>query len=114
MFYRRQGAFLALLHALEATDFHNENLIAVGSHPMLVDLESLFHAQPREGDTSHARSTAEFLMANSVLRVGLLPQRQWDKDGIQSIDLSGLGGEHSQLYPWRVPLWKRVVLMKCA
>src|SRR5262249_16686647 len=29
-FYERQGAYLALLYALEAIDFHSENLIAAG------------------------------------------------------------------------------------
>jgi len=42
-FYERQGEYLALLYALDATDFHNENLIAAGEHPVLVDLEALFH-----------------------------------------------------------------------
>src|SRR5262249_48799495 len=46
-FYERQGGYLALLYALEATDFHYENLIAAGEHPVLIDLESLFH--PRLG-----------------------------------------------------------------
>ncbi|MFN0250290.1 MAG: DUF4135 domain-containing protein [Kofleriaceae bacterium] len=32
-FYTRQGELLALLYAIEATDFHFENLIAVGEHP---------------------------------------------------------------------------------
>ena len=39
-FYARQGEYLALLYALEATDFHYENVIAVGEHPILVDLET--------------------------------------------------------------------------
>ena len=42
IFYERQAAFLALLYALEATDFHFENLGA-GEHPVLLDLEALFH-----------------------------------------------------------------------
>ncbi len=46
-FYERQGGYLALLYFLEATDFHLENLIAAGEHPVLVDLEALFH--PRVG-----------------------------------------------------------------
>src|SRR5262249_35989067 len=36
-FYERQGGYLALLYALEATDFHYENLIAAGEHPVLID-----------------------------------------------------------------------------
>src|SRR3954463_13872996 len=33
-FYQRQGGYLALLSALAATDFHSENLIAAGEHPV--------------------------------------------------------------------------------
>ncbi len=46
-FYERQGAHLALLYALGATDVHFENVIAAGEHPMLIDLETLLH--PQEG-----------------------------------------------------------------
>src|SRR5207253_635076 len=42
-FYERQGGYLALLYAIGAADFHYENLLAVGDHPVLVDLEGLFH-----------------------------------------------------------------------
>ena len=37
-FYERQGGYLALLYMLQATDFHHENLIAAGEHPVLLDL----------------------------------------------------------------------------
>ena len=47
-FYQRQGGYLAILYALEATDFHFENLIASGEHPVLIDLESLFHPRSRK------------------------------------------------------------------
>src|SRR5262249_22139482 len=46
-FYQRQGAYLALLYVLEATDLHCENLIAAGEHPVLVDLEAIFHPRCR-------------------------------------------------------------------
>src|SRR5262249_24423962 len=42
-FYERQGEYLAILYALQATDFHFENVLACGEHPVLVDLEALFH-----------------------------------------------------------------------
>jgi hypothetical protein len=75
-FYERQGGYLALLYVLEATDFHYENLIAAGEHPMLVDLEALFHPRPEElASTAQARRHWETL-AHSVLRVGLLPHGQ--------------------------------------
>ncbi len=49
-FYERQGEYLAILYILEATDFHFENLMACGEHPILVDLEALFHPRLREFD----------------------------------------------------------------
>src|SRR5207247_4036470 len=75
-FYERQGGYLALLYALEATDFHFENLIASGEHPVLVDLEALFH--PRTGGSDPGEPILELeshALEHSVLRVGLLPQR---------------------------------------
>jgi type 2 lantibiotic biosynthesis protein LanM len=95
-FFQRQGSFLALLYALEAVDFHMENLIAYGEHPVLVDLESLLH--PRV-DSEGPVQSATAIMEHSVLRVGLLPQRLWASDKSDGVDLSGLGGEEGQLLP---------------
>ncbi|HXF60296.1 MAG TPA: type 2 lanthipeptide synthetase LanM family protein, partial [Caldilineaceae bacterium] len=102
-FYRRHGAYLALLYALNATDFHFENLIAAGEHPVLIDLETLFHPRFDTFDTAQADGVAEQLMANSVLQIGLLPQRLWSSDDYAGIDISGLGGAAGQLSPDRMP-----------
>lgn len=102
-FYERQGAYLALLYALEATDFHSENLIAAGEYPVLVDLESLFHLRTEGMDITQSDLPTANQMAYSVLRVGLLPQRLWANAESEGIDLSGLGGKAGQLTPYRVP-----------
>jgi type 2 lantibiotic biosynthesis protein LanM len=102
-FYRRQGGYLALLYALEATDFHYENLIAAGEHPVLIDLEALFHPRPQEPDAARADQRAGSALAFSVLRVGLLPQRLWFDAESEGVDLSGLGGAAGQLTPQPVP-----------
>ena len=47
-FYERQGSYLALFYVLEATDLHQENIIAAGEHPYPVDLEALFHPRMRD------------------------------------------------------------------
>ena len=51
-FYERQGAYLALLYVLEATDVHFDNSIACGEHPFLVDLETLFHPRTNSAPAS--------------------------------------------------------------
>jgi lantibiotic modifying enzyme len=70
-FYRRQGALLALLYAVDATDLHHEDLVAAGDQPVLVDVETLFH--PDLGPVGAADPAAAALRA-SVTRTALLPQ----------------------------------------
>lgn len=45
-YYFRYGALLAAFDAISGTDIHFENLVAEGSHPVIVDLETIF--QPSE------------------------------------------------------------------
>lgn len=105
-FYERQGGYLALLYALQAVDFHFENLIASGEHPVLIDLESLFHQQSAEFESKYSEQIAWDHFNRSVLRVGLLPQRIWFSADYEGIDVSGLGGTAGQLSPQPVPFWE--------
>jgi class II lanthipeptide synthase len=102
-FYERQGAYLALLYALEATDLHHENLLAAGEHPVLIDLEALFHPRFGENQATDAIVVAQNELSHSVLRVGLLPLRLWANDETEGVDLSGLSTEGEQLSPLPVP-----------
>jgi type 2 lantibiotic biosynthesis protein LanM len=86
-FYSRIGSLLALLYLLEGNDFHYENIIAVGEHPVLIDLESFF-CPPLDGDGSETLDT-------SVLRVGLLPNRLAASGNMPEI--SGLSDAEGQL-----------------
>jgi type 2 lantibiotic biosynthesis protein LanM len=102
-FYKRQGGYLALLYALEATDFHHENIIASGEHPILIDFEALFHYRlETKVNNLEQQTTATKEFFYSVLRVGLLPQRIWANDDSDGIDLSGIGGRGDQLTPFKV------------
>jgi len=107
-FYERQGGCLALLYAIEATDFHYENLIAAGEHPVLIDLESLFHPNPKGIDILETDEFAFKTIAYSVLRVGLLPERIWSNAEYEGIDVSGLGGKEGQLSPDHLPYWEGI------
>jgi type 2 lantibiotic biosynthesis protein LanM len=107
-FYERQGAYLALLYAIEATDFHFENLIAAGEHPVLVDLESLFHPRPESLKATQSDLPTDQRIAYSVLRVGLLPERFWTNAESEGIEMSGLGGKAGQLTPSPVPYLEAV------
>jgi type 2 lantibiotic biosynthesis protein LanM len=105
-FYRRQGSYLALLYALDAADLHNENLLAAGEHPVLVDLEALFHPRVDAAGATPV-NPATGALDRSVWQVGLLPRRVWsDQDSI-GVDISGLGGQPGQMNPHRLVSWEK-------
>jgi type 2 lantibiotic biosynthesis protein LanM len=76
-FFRRAGAWLALLHCFAATDIHQENMIAAGDHPVPIDLETILQPSAEEhkiGEPeAQAFDAAMEIIANSVMTVGLLP-----------------------------------------
>jgi type 2 lantibiotic biosynthesis protein LanM len=102
-FHVRLGGCLALLHALDATDFHYENLIASGEHPVLVDLESFF-APSWDEDAQPESLAGERELAHSVLRTGMLPFRlHLGRDG-EGLDISGMSLVRGVLAPKPSPL----------
>jgi type 2 lantibiotic biosynthesis protein LanM len=106
----RLGALTALLYLLHATDFHFENVLAAGEHPVLVDLEALLHSDKTaavvkiDGETDIAAVT----LAGSVQSVGILPNHLLvrGEDGTFGLDVSGLAGHGGQLTPMPVPTWE--------
>ncbi|HEY6348725.1 MAG TPA: type 2 lanthipeptide synthetase LanM family protein [Candidatus Angelobacter sp.] len=106
-FYRRQGGYLALLNMVHATDFHFENLIACGEHPVLVDLETLFHPNLFLPDNDDPLVFAYEHLRDSVYRVGLLPFRfAVNDEQREGIEISGLGGKGKQKTPYPVAAWE--------
>lgn len=104
-FFERQGAYLAALHALGATDLHRENVIASGEHPVIADLETLFHPVLGTLEDLESPNLQTFVSATraSVLSTGLLPARF---GAAPTVDLSGLRGRSGQLTPYRVLQWR--------
>ncbi len=105
-FYERQGAYLALLYVLDATDFHYENLIAAGEYPILIDLETLFHPRITGPHILFSGTPAHEALAHSVYMIGLLPQRIWGNAEAEGVIINGLGGSEGQLTPRAVPRWE--------
>ncbi|MEU5027774.1 type 2 lanthipeptide synthetase LanM family protein [Streptomyces milbemycinicus] len=118
-FYWRTGALLALVHALGGTDFHHENIIAAGEHPILVDLEALLHprAPERAGDGGGGDSggkeqpeePALVALRESVRATALLPTKvvlDRAAAGAPAADYSGLNGARDQPSVVPVPVEK--------
>lgn len=92
-FYQRQGAYLAILYALEATDFHYENIIACGEQPYLIDLETLL--QPHIKDTT-AVGPGSRLSNATIMRSGMMPNLHVTYRDKPMVDLSGLGNSYGR------------------
>lgn len=97
-FYRRHGAWIALLYRLAAVDVHAENLIAAGEAPVIVDVEALFH--PRRNEASDADGLARELWDDSVLSIGLLPGTFAEEE---DLDISAIGATRGQRGWYEVP-----------
>jgi type 2 lantibiotic biosynthesis protein LanM len=106
-FYHRQGGYLAILYALQGIDFHSENLIAHGEHPILIDLECLFHPFPRLRDEQQAvQVEVDRLLQRSVLYSGMLPAFVGGPEGV--LEFGGLGNRPGQYFPDPVFVWRRI------
>jgi class II lanthipeptide synthase len=107
-YFRRMGGLLAILHATGAMDFHFQNLVASGEHPIAVDLESLFHPLLPSAPVSRAdERLAARALGDSVLRVGMLPFRVSDAEGDGPPDWSGVASVAGQRSPDPVLDWER-------
>lgn len=98
-FYEKLGALLALLHILNASDFHYENIIAHGADPTLVDLETLLTP------SRAAAGSMEAVMEDSVLRIAILPTWRYHAQTRKRVDFSGVSITEDQQSLTLRPAW---------
>jgi type 2 lantibiotic biosynthesis protein LanM len=93
-YYSRAGALLCVVHVLHGTDCHGDNLIAVGAHPVLIDVETMLSPAKRDfAPGAEAPRLARSLLTTSVLNTYLLPSYTHSLlDGVV-FDGSGLGAD---------------------
>lgn len=106
-YYMRIGSLIGLIYLLNGNDFHLENMIASGSHPMLIDLESVMHHEikvPANQWMVGALLIANDRIESSVLRTGLLPSWTSGKEGL-TFDISGIGGYELGVSIYQHPRW---------
>ncbi|HSM07360.1 MAG TPA: type 2 lanthipeptide synthetase LanM [Longimicrobiales bacterium] len=100
-FYRQSGRLAGLAYVLGSGDLHFENLVASGTEPVLVDLETVLQPQRWAGDPGSGSGGA------SVLDTGLLPV--WEsRDGGPPLDLSALGCLSEREMDYAEPTWLHV------
>ncbi|MEI6174215.1 MAG: type 2 lanthipeptide synthetase LanM family protein [Bacteroidota bacterium] len=107
-YYRRIGSLIGVIYLLHGNDCHHENLIASGSQPILIDLESVMHHEGK-AFTDEFTDSAQFLaneqFGYSVFRTGLLPSWITGKDGFV-YDVSAIGGYDQGVSPYQRSNWE--------
>lgn len=101
-FYYKIGKLLCILHSLNGNDMHNENIIAYGNNPVLIDLETLIHPDIEDNNTAEsAMEIAYKYFKDSVINTHLLPSRVVNFNNNKFIEIGGLGGLESQTAPFK-------------
>jgi len=103
-YYRRSGNLLCLVYALNGSDFHFENLIADGEHPVPIDLETICHHRMRIGGGAPDEMTERLRL--SVLGTDLLPDPV--KLDHEYFDISGFAHSDAEEGEADVVTWKYV------
>ncbi|MGZ9815640.1 type 2 lanthipeptide synthetase LanM family protein [Peribacillus simplex] len=95
-FYQRFGQLMAIIQLLNGTDIHMENLISHGSHPIIVDLETLVQRQnPISGENEELTlKEIRNRTFRHVTRTLFLPTNGVK---LEKLDLSALNGRESVL-----------------
>lgn len=100
-FYFKLGLQLSYLYTMDAVDFHAENLIANGSSPVLIDLESLFSIkQISNKKIQNAKDISLRYLSNTVNATGILPFKFGTNN---ESDVSGIGNSEKRESFIKVP-----------
>jgi hypothetical protein len=98
-YFWRIGATARLLQALGSVDFHGENLISAGEHPVLVDMETLLAPIPEPGDCTGAELAAATRLRQMPARSGVITVRADGKAGRRGIEVGGIAPRAPQQSP---------------
>ncbi|WP_276299905.1 type 2 lanthipeptide synthetase LanM family protein [Halorussus lipolyticus] len=86
-YYRRVGMLVAILYSLQFVDGNLENVLVAGEHPMILDLETVFH--PVRSDPYRLGDENLFdIIEESVVSTGIVPVDLSDQnmEGVGGID----------------------------
>lgn len=100
-FYYRMGELLCILYTLNSKDFHCENIIAKGSMPILIDLETLIHSFLTFEDMDNIVTSASKKIGSSVIGVSLLPTLLQNNNTDEAIEVGGIGSGKKQISPYK-------------
>ena len=103
-YFRRMGIHLFLCYLLSAGDIHQENILASGEYPILVDAETVFGIQKRDIPKS-AEDKVNEKLSWTVLKTGILPIPIW-RVGDKGVIISALHSGDEAYSTVKLPIIK--------
>ncbi len=89
-YFTRVGMYLRLFQALGSADMHGRNLLAVGEHPVFIDLETLLQPPRASLRGTRIAQAARDRYDASPLSVSLLPLWLTGAPGSRAVNIGGL------------------------
>ena len=107
-YFHRAGQLLGIMYMLNGVDCHNENIIANGEYPVLIDTETLIHPviKGRENGNTRTLDSIEknFMdyIGKATLSTGLLPLFViGNEEDSERVDISGFSSVGDSKYPFK-------------
>lgn len=100
-YYYRFGVLIFCNYILNTNDLHEENLIASGEYPIIIDAETILDNK-RKRSFNTSTETINDILHESVLYSGLLPHYRFANMG-KGIDMSAINGKEGEEYPIKIP-----------
>lgn len=100
-YYYRFGELILQNYILNANDLHEENVIAYGEYPIVIDAETILDNHI-ELSKQNSREIINEKIRDSVLFSGLLPNYRFSNKG-KGIDMSAIMGKEGDEYPILIP-----------
>lgn len=96
-YYERIGGYIALTYLLNGTDFHQENVIAAGEHPILIDLELLLQPMQYPPEEITCQNIVDETFRDSPLFTCIIPMKSQNQPKHAQMDVSGISGSKEQV-----------------
>lgn len=101
--YRRMGIHLFLCMLLNGTDMHQENIVVIGEHPVILDLETIPGIKMKK-KPENAEERIDEILRESVMKVGILPVPAWKTEDTAVI-LSALYQDEEMYTSVKLPVF---------
>jgi len=101
--YRRMGIHLFLCMLLNGTDMHQENILVVGEHPVILDMETIPGIKMKRMP-GNAEEQIDEILRESAMKTGILPVPAWKTEN-NAVILSALYQDEEMYTSVKVPVF---------